>query len=115
MSFKVSSRETGGVAIFDLEGRITLGDGSEALRDLVRERLNSGQTKILLNMAGIVYMDSSGLGELVSGLRAVQAKGGDLKLLNLTKKINDLLQITRLNTVFDIHKDEAQALASFRA
>jgi len=113
MSFKVSSRETGGVSIFDLQGRITLGSGSEALRDLVRERLNNGHTKILLNLAGIVYMDSSGLGELVSGLRAVQGKGGDLKLLNLTKKVSDLLQITRLNSVFDIHTDEAQALASF--
>jgi anti-sigma B factor antagonist len=77
--------------------------------------LKNGQTKILLNLGGIIYMDSSGLCELVSGLRAVQAKGGDLKLLNLTKKINDLLQITRLNSVFDIHTDEAQAIASFHA
>jgi anti-sigma B factor antagonist len=114
MSFKVSSRDAGRVIILDLEGRITIGDGSEALRDLVRERLNSGQTKILLNFAGIAYMDSSGLGELVSGLRAVQAKGGELKLMNLTKKINDLLRITKLYSVFDIHTDEAGAVASFK-
>jgi anti-sigma B factor antagonist len=114
MSFTSATREADGVVVLDLIGRVTLGDGSELLRDMIRERLNQGQSKIVLNLAGITYMDSSGLGELVSGLRAVRDKGGDLKLLNLTKKITDLLQITRLYTVFDIHKDEAQAVASFQ-
>jgi anti-sigma B factor antagonist len=114
MSFKATTRETNGVTVMDLEGRITLGDGSLSLRNLVREELANGHMKILLNLGGIAYMDSSGLGELVSGLRAVRAKGGELKLLNLTKKISDLLQITKVYSVFDIHKDEAQALASFR-
>jgi anti-sigma B factor antagonist len=115
MSFTTASHETDGVAVFELQGRITLGAGSEALRDLIREQVNSGQKKIVLNLGGIAYMDSSGLGELVTGMKAVRQSGGDLKLLNLTKKINDILQITRLYSVFDIYKDETQALASFRA
>jgi anti-sigma B factor antagonist len=115
MSFKVVSRELDGVTVLDLDGRITLGEGSTLLRELIRERLRNGQRRILINLAQTSYMDSSGLGELVSGYRAVKNEGGELKLLNLNKKVSDLLQITKLYTVFDIYSDETQAVSSFKA
>jgi anti-sigma B factor antagonist len=115
MSFNAITREIGGVTLIDLDGRITLGDGSALLRDIIRENLNGGRNKILMNMAGISYIDSTGLGELVSGYRLVKSQGGELKLLNLNKKVSDLLQITKLYAVFDIHNDETQAVASFRS
>lgn len=115
MSFQTSSREAGSVTVLDLEGRITLGEGSALLRELIRRQLSGGHMKILINLAGINYIDSSGLGELVSGYRAVKGQGGEMKLLNLNKKVSDLLQITKLYTVFDIHSDEAEAVASFGA
>lgn len=114
MSFKSVSREVGGVCVIDMDGRITLGEGSGLLRDLIREKLEAGHKKIVMNLAGINYIDSTGLGELVSVYRQVKSQGGELKLLNLNKKVSDLLQITKLYTVFDIHRDEAQAIASFR-
>ena len=113
MSLRANSRDIGGVIVIDLDGRITLGDGSALLRDLIRENLDQGHKKLLLNLAAISYLDSTGLGELVSGYRLVKSNGGDLKLLNLNKKVTDLLQVTKLYTVFDIHNDEAQAVASF--
>jgi anti-sigma B factor antagonist len=113
MTLKASSREIGDVTVIDLDGRITLGDGSTLLRNLIHEKLDSGRKKILLNLAAITYLDSTGLGELVSAYRFVKSQGGELKLLNLNKKVSDLLQITKLYTVFDIHNDEAQAVASF--
>ena len=113
MSLKANSREIGGVTVVDLDGRITLGDGSTLLRDLIREKVNSGHKMLLLNLAGVNYIDSTGLGELVSGYRLVKSQGGELKLLNLNKRVNDLLQITKLYTVFDIHNDEVKAVASF--
>jgi len=115
MSFKAVSREVGGVIVIDMDGRITLGEGSNLLRDLISEKLNSGHKKIIMNLAGINYIDSTGLGELVSGYRQVKSRSGELKLLNLNKKVSDLLQITKLYTVFDIHNDEAQAVASFHS
>lgn len=115
MSFQAASREIGGVTVIDMAGRITLGEGSELLHDLVRQNLESGHKKIVLNLAGINYIDSTGLGELVSAYRQVKSQDGELKLMNLNKKVTDLLQITRLYTVFDIHIDEAQAVASFHA
>lgn len=114
MSFKATSREVGDVTVIDMDGRITLGEGSALLRDLIRENLAKGQRNILLNLAGINYIDSSGLGELVSGYRLIKSEGGEVKLLNLNKKVTDLLQITKLYTVFDIHTQEHQALASFK-
>jgi anti-sigma B factor antagonist len=114
LSFKATSREVGDVTVIDMDGRITLGEGSALLRDLIRENLVRGQRKILLNLGSINYIDSSGLGELVSGYRYIKSEGGELKLLNLNKKVTDLLQITKLYTVFDIHSQEAEALASFR-
>jgi anti-sigma B factor antagonist len=113
MSLKASSREIDGVIVVDLDGRITLGDGSALLRDLIRENITKGHTKLLLNLAAISYLDSTGLGELVSGYRLVKSNGGELKLLNLNKKVSDLLQVTKLYAVFDIHNDESQAVASF--
>jgi len=114
MSFKAASREIGGITILDMDGRITLGEGSTLLRDLIRAKLHEGHKKIVMNMAGIHYIDSTGLGELVSSYRMVKSQGGELKLLNLDKKVSDLLQITRLYAVFDIHNNEAQAIAGFQ-
>lgn len=113
MSCKATSREVGGVTVIDLNGRITLGEGSAMLRDLVRETLGGGHKKILMNLSGIDYIDSTGLGELVSAYRLIKSQGGELKLLKLNKKVTDLLQVTKLYTVFDIHNEEAQAIASF--
>ena len=113
MTMKSSTRQIDGVTIVDLSGRITLGEGSVVLRDLVRELLNKGNKKILLNLGDVTYIDSSGIGELVSAFTTVRNGGGELKLLNLTKKVHDLLQITKLYTVFDIKDDETQAIQSF--
>jgi len=109
----ISERQAGDVTILDLEGKITIGEGSVALRNAIRRLLGEGKNKILLNLAGVGYIDSSGIGELVSSFTAVNKEGGALKLLNLTKKIQDLLAITKLLTVFDVYNDEAAALASF--
>jgi anti-sigma B factor antagonist len=113
VSMKVSTRQIDGVTILDLGGRITLGEGSVQLRDTVRDLLAKGSKKILLNLGDVNYIDSSGIGELVSAYTTVRNQGGDLKLLNLTKKVHDLLQITKLYTVFDIKDDEAGAVAAF--
>jgi anti-sigma B factor antagonist len=102
-----------GVTIVDMSGRITLGEGSVILRDTIRDLVGKGQKKILLNLGDVTYIDSSGIGELVSAFTAVRREGGELKLLNLTKKVHDLLQITKLYTVFDIKDDEAAAIKSF--
>ena len=113
MSMKVSTRHVDGVTILDLSGRITLGEGSVQLRDAIRDLLSKGSKLILLNLADVNYIDSSGIGELVSAYTTVRNQGGELKLLNLTKKVHDLLQITKLYTVFDVKDDEATAIASF--
>jgi anti-sigma B factor antagonist len=110
---KASSRQVDGVTIVDLSGRITLGEGSVVLRDTVKELSTQGQKKILLNLGNVTYIDSSGIGELVSAYTSVRNAGGELKLLNLTKKVHDLLQITKLYTVFDIQDDEASAIGAF--
>ncbi len=102
-----------GVTILDLSGRITLGEGSVTLRDTIRDLISHGQKKILLNLANVNYIDSSGIGELVSAYTTIRNQGGDLKLLKLTKKVHDLLQITKLYTVFDIKDDEAAAIKAF--
>ena len=113
MSMKISTRQVDGVAIVDCSGRITLGEGSVTLRDSVRDLLAKGAKNILLNLGDISYIDSSGIGELVSAFTSVKNAGGELKLLNLTKKVHDLLQITKLYTVFDVKDDEATAISSF--
>ena len=113
MSMKASTRQVDGVTIVDLSGRITLGEGSVVLRDTVKDLLGKGQKKILLNLGDVSYIDSSGIGELVSAFTSVRNQGGQLKLLHLTKKVHDLLQITKLYTVFEVFDDEATAIASF--
>jgi len=110
---KVTTRQVDGVTILDLSGRITLGEGSVQLRDSVRDLLAKGQKHILLNLGDVNYIDSSGIGELVSAYTTARNQGGELKLLNLTKKVHDLLQITKLYTVFDVKDDEAKAVSSF--
>ena len=113
MSMKATNRQVDGVAVVDMSGRITLGEGSVVLRDTIRDLIGKGSKKILLNLGDVTYIDSSGIGELVSAFTAVRREGGELKLLNLTKKVHDLLQITKLYTVFDVHDDEASAVRSF--
>jgi len=110
---KASNRQVDAVTIVDLSGRITLGEGSVVLRDTVRDLASKGHKQILLNLGDVTYIDSSGIGELVSAFTTIRNQGGDLKLLNLTKKVHDLLQITKLYTVFDVKDDEAAAIQSF--
>jgi anti-sigma B factor antagonist len=114
VTMKSSTRQVDGVSIVDLSGRITLGEGSTMLRDIVRDMIAKGNKKILLNLGDVTYIDSSGIGELVSAFTTVRNGGGELKLLNLTKKVHDLLQITKLYTVFDVKDDEATAIQSFK-
>ncbi|MGI9035109.1 MAG: STAS domain-containing protein [Pyrinomonadaceae bacterium] len=109
----ISERQAGDVTILDMNGKITIGEGSVALRSTIRRLLGEGKKKILLNLGGVGYVDSSGIGELVSSFTAVNKEGGQLKLLNLTQKIQDLLAITKLLTVFDTYDNEADALGSY--
>jgi anti-sigma B factor antagonist len=113
MKMTASTRIVGGVTIVDLYGRIVLGEGSAGVRDLVRNLIKEGNKKILLNLRDVDYIDSSGLGELVSAFTSMRSQGGELKLLNLTKRVRALLQITKLLTVFDIADDEATSVKSF--
>ena len=113
MSVKLNTRQVGDVSVIDVAGRITLGEGSSTLRDALRELVGKNHKKILLNLGEVSYIDSSGIGELVSGFTTVTNSGGQLKLLNLNKRVKDLLQITKLYTVFDVHDDEAGAVRSF--
>ena len=113
MKMTASTRLVGGVTIVDLSGRIVLGEWSTGLRDLVRDLASQGHKKILLNLGDVNYIDSSGLGELVSALTSMRKQGCELKLLNLTKRVHDLLQIKKLYTVFDITDDEAISVKSF--
>jgi anti-sigma B factor antagonist len=110
---KASTRQVNDVAIVDLSGQIKLGEGSSVLRDTVKNLLSKGQKNILLNLGDINYIDSSGIGELVSAFTSVRNQGGELKLLHLTKKVHDLLQITKLYTVFHVLDDETAAIAAF--
>ncbi|NWG14185.1 MAG: STAS domain-containing protein [Acidobacteria bacterium] len=110
---KIETRTVGDVYILDCSGKITLGEGTMAIRNTVRDILKSGGRKIILNLADVNYIDSSGIGELVSSFTTVTNQGGKLKLLNLTKKIQELLQITKLLTVFSVYDDERAAVASF--
>jgi anti-sigma B factor antagonist len=110
----LSTRKVGEVTVVDASGRITLGDGASTFRDTVRELVGAGNKKLLINMAEVSYIDSSGIGELVSGFTTVTGQGGQMKLLKLTNRVKDLLQITKLYTVFEVSDDEAAAVASFK-
>ncbi len=108
-----NTRQAGEVTILDISGRITLGEGNVALRELVRELADKGQKRIVLNLAEVHYVDSSGIGELVKAHTTLRNQGGQLKLTNLSQRVHDLLQLTRLASVFDIYNDEEKAIASF--
>ena len=114
MSMTIKERRLDGVVILDLTGRITIGDGSLTLRKHVQLLLDRDQKEILLNLAEVDYIDSSGLGEVVRSYTTTQKAGGDLKLLSLTRKVRDLMQITKLLTVLDVFDRESEALKSFR-
>jgi anti-sigma B factor antagonist len=113
MSLTASDRQVNGVTVVDLNGRLVLGEESKLLREKLKNLAGQGQKKILLNLAGVSYIDSSGLGALVGGYTTLTSQQGQLKLLNLTKNIHELLQLTRLLTVFEVHNDEAAAVKSF--
>ncbi len=114
MALTIASREVDGVTVLDLSGRITLGEGSVQLRDAIRDLISKGSKSILLNLGDVNYIDSSGLGELVSAFTTAKNQAAALKLLKLNKKVHDLLQLTKLYTVFDIYDDEASAIASYK-
>ena len=113
MGLKMLTREVHGTIIIDLSGQITLGEACAAIRDEVRDQIGHGFSRILLNLAEVTYIDSAGLGELTAAFTSVRNRGGELKLLNLTKRVHDLMQITKLYTVFDVYDDERKAIASF--
>ena len=111
----IQQRSVGDVTIIDMSGKMTLGEGDELLRDKVNSLVHQGHKRIILNLEGVPYIDSAGLGEIVRTYTTVSRQGGKLKLLNLTKRITDLLAITKLLTVFETYDTEAEALASFKA
>ena len=112
---QITERQVGDVMILDLKGKITLGEGDELLKDKVNSLVNQGRRKIVLNLAEVPYLDSAGLGEVVRAYTTVSRQSGSLKLLNLTKRITDLLSITKLLTVFDTFDAEDEAIRSFSA
>jgi anti-sigma B factor antagonist len=114
MSLVLNPRRLDDVVILDLSGRITMGEGTRVIRDHIQKLLNAGDRKFLLNLADVTYIDSSGLGELVTSFTTVRNQEGQLKLLNLTKRVQDLLQITKLLTVFEVFNSEAEALKSMK-
>ncbi len=111
---QLKTRKVDAVNVVDINGKITLGEGNIILRDTIRNLLSRGEKKILLNLGDVTYIDSSGIGELVSSFTTTTNQGGQLKLLNLTKKVQDLLQITKLLTVFEVYGSEADAIQSFK-
>ena len=113
MSVKLASRQVGDVTVIDAAGRITLGEGASSFRDSIRDLAAKGNKKLLLNLSEVSYIDSSGIGEMVSGFTTVTNIGGQLKLLGLSKRVKDLLQITKLYTVFEVFDDETAAIRSF--
>jgi anti-sigma B factor antagonist len=113
VNIQLTTRQVGDVSVIDVVGRITLGEGASTLRESIRELVSKGNKKILLNLNEVSYIDSSGIGELVSGYTSVTSQGGVLKLLGLTKRVKDLLQITKLYTVFEVFDDEMTAVRSF--
>ena len=113
MSLKMSTREVKDIVIVDLSGRLTMGEACAAIRDEIHDQIGHGVRKVLLNLADVSYIDSAGLGELTAAFTSIKNQNGQLKLLNLTKRVHDLMQITKLYTVFDVYDDERTAVASF--
>jgi anti-sigma B factor antagonist len=113
MSVKLNTRQVGDVTVVDISGRVTLGEGTSAIRDTLRDLTAKGNKKLLLNLSEVSYIDSTGIGELVAGFTSAADAGGTVKLLGLTKHVKDVLQISRLYTVFEPYDDEALALKSF--
>jgi anti-sigma B factor antagonist len=114
MNLKISQREIDGITVLDVAGRIVLGDETELFRDSIKNSLAGGKKSILLNLGEVAFIDSSGIGELVSASLAFRREGGDLKLLNLTKKVHDVVQIVKLGSMFEIFDDEDTALEAFK-
>ncbi|MBI2956226.1 MAG: STAS domain-containing protein [Acidobacteria bacterium] len=114
MPLGIKSRQAGGVTVLELSGKIILGEESSSLRERIRELLANGQNKILLNLENVTFIDSAGVGTLVSSFTSARAQGAQLKLANLTRKFRETLQVTRLLTVFEVFDQEADALASFK-
>ncbi len=114
MSLRLSTRQVGDIAIVDADGRFTLGESASTFRDTIHGLAASGHKKLLLNLADVSYIDSSGIGEMVAAFSSLSAQGGAIKVINLTKRVQDLLQITKQYTLFDVYPDEATALASFQ-
>jgi anti-sigma B factor antagonist len=114
MVMRATYRDAGGITVVDIGGRITLGEGSALLRSTVKDLLTEGRNKIVLNLGDVNYIDSSGIGELVTAFTAVKKTGGDMKLLHLTKKVHDILQLTKLFTVFEVFSDENVVIRSFQ-
>jgi anti-sigma B factor antagonist len=110
---QIEERSAGDVTVLDLKGKITLGEGDELLRDKINSLIQQGRRKVVLNLEDVPYIDSAGLGEIVRTYTTISRQGGSLKLLNLTKRITDLLSITKLLTVFDTYDSEADAVRSF--
>ena len=113
MEAKLASRQVGEVTVIDLEGRITLGQGSDLLRDELRRLISTNRRKILLNLAGVSYMDSSGVGQLVAGFTTIVNQGGQLKLVKLSKRMREVLHMTKVATIFETYEDEDAALHAF--
>ena len=111
---QIEERSSGDVVILDVKGKLTIGDGDELLRDKINSLIQQDRKKLILNLEGVPYVDSAGLGEIVRTYTTVSRQGGNLKLLNLTKRITDLLMITKLLTVFDTYDSEQEALNSFQ-
>jgi anti-sigma B factor antagonist len=114
VKMQTTTRQIGDIAVLDISGRITLGEGNVMLREIVRGLVDKGNKKIVLNLGEVQYIDSSGIGELVKTHTTVRNQGGQLRLVNLNKRVNDLLQMTKLSAVFDIERDEASAMKSLR-
>ena len=114
MSVKLTTRQKGDVIIVDASGKLTLGEGTSTLRTKIRELVAGGSRRFVLNLADVTYMDSSGLGELIGAHTTIVTAGGEMKLLNLAKRVHDLLKVTKLYTVFEVFEDEASAVDSFK-
>lgn len=110
----INERQAGDVTVLDMTGAIRMGEGSGVLRSAIRNLVSGGKKKILLNLGGVRYIDSSGIGELIANYTTISKDGGQMKLLNLTDKVQDLLVITKLLTVFDVYEEEGKALSDFK-